>query len=57
MGVKPKKPDSSAAGDIGWLTTKVRIFLEIIKYYNWLIKMDHIRLTYKVFESEITTYF
>ena len=32
---------------------KVRIFLEIIKYYNRLIKMDHSRLTYKVFENDL----
>ena len=38
---------------MGWLTTKVRIFLEIIKYYNRLIKMDHSRLTYKVFEYDL----
>ena len=53
MGVNPKTPILVLTGDMGWLTTKVRIFLEIIKYYNQLIKMDHSRLTYKVFENDL----
>ena len=53
MGVNSKPPVHVLRGDMGWLTTKVRIFFEIIKYYNWLIKMDHGRLTYKVFEYDL----
>ena len=53
MGVNLKTPIHVLTGDMGWLTTKVRIFLEIIKYYNRLIKMDHSRLTYKVFEYDL----
>ena len=49
MGVNSKTPIHVLTGDMGWLTTKVRIFLEIIKYYN----MDHSRLTYKVFEYDL----
>ena len=33
---------------MGWLTTKVRI-----QYYNRLSKMDHSRLTHKVFENDL----
>ena len=40
MGVNSKTPIHVLTGDMGWLTTKVRIFLEIIKYYNQLIKME-----------------
>ena len=53
MGVNSKTPIHVLTADMGWLTTKVRIFLEIIKYYNRLIKMDHSRLTYKVFEYDL----
>ena len=53
MGVNSKTPIHVLTGDMMWLTTKVRIFLEIIKYYNRLIKMDHSRLTYKVFEYDL----
>ena len=53
MGVNSKTPIHVLTGDMGWLPTKVKILLEIIKYYNWLIKMDHSRLTYKVFEYDL----
>ena len=53
MGVNPKTPIHVLTGDMGWLTTKVRIFLEIIKYYKRLIKMDHSRLKHKVFENHL----
>ena len=53
MGVNSKSPVHVLTGDMGWLTTKVRIFLEIIKNYNQLIKMDHSILTYKVFENDL----
>ena len=53
MGVNSKTPIHVLTGDMGWLTTKIRIFLEIIKYYSQLIKMDHCRLTCKVFEYDL----
>ena len=53
MSVNPKKTIHVLTGDMVWLTTKVRFFFEIIKYYNQLIKMDHSRLTYKGFENDL----
>ena len=57
MGVNSKTPIHMLTGDMGWLTMKVRIFLEFIKYYNWLITMDHSRLTYKVVENDLQNIF
>ena len=53
MGVNSKTPIHVLTGNMGWLPTKVRILLEINKYYNLLTKMDHSRLTYKVFEYDL----
>ena len=53
MGVHSKTPLYVLQGDVVWLKPKYRIYLNILKYYNRLIKMDHVRLTYRIFEHDL----
>ena len=53
LGVHAKTPIHVLTGDMGWMPVKSRMRLNILKYYNRLIKMDHNRLTYKLFENDI----
>ena len=53
LGVHSKTPLHVLQGDVGWLKPKYRIYLNILKYYNRLIKMDHDRLTYRIFEHDL----
>ena len=53
LGVHSKTPLHVLQGDVGWLKPKYRIYLNILKNYNRLIKMDHERLTYRIFEHDL----
>ena len=41
LSVQSKTPLHVLLGDVGWLKPKYRIYLNILKYYNRLIKMNH----------------
>ena len=50
LGVHCKAPLLGMEGDIGWQNCKVRHRVNMIRYWNRLIRMDEDRLTRKVFE-------
>ena len=48
-----KTPLHVLQGDVGWLKPKYRIYWNMLKYYNRLIKMAHDGLTYRIFEHDL----
>ena len=53
LGVPSKTPILAMQGDIGWMSSKGRHTLETVRLWNRLVKMNHDRLTWKVFQYDI----
>ena len=49
LGVHKFAPNLAINGDMGWVSSQTRRFINIMKYWNRLIKMHHSRLTKGVF--------
>ena len=50
LGVHKYAPNLAINGDIGWLSSGVRRWVEMLRYWNRLMKMNDSYLTKKVFE-------
>ena len=53
LGVNAKTPLSALHGDMGWTRPKYRMYLNILRFYNRLIKMKNDRLTFSIFEYDL----
>ena len=49
LAVHKFAPNLAINGDMGWVSSQTRRFINIMKYWNRLIKMHHSRLTKRVF--------
>ena len=50
LGVHPKTPLLALEGDTGWVHPNVRRHIEMLRFWNRVLKMDESRLTRKMFE-------
>jgi hypothetical protein len=49
LGVCEKSPNLATVGDMGWLLTKTKQHVEVLRYWLRLRSLDENRLTYKIF--------
>ena len=52
LGVHSKAPLLAIEGDIGWIDTQIRQNVEMLRFWNRVIKMDDARLTRKIFDFD-----
>ena len=50
LGVHRFAPISAITGDMGWVPSKIRRFVNMFRFWNRLIKMNDNRLTKKIFQ-------
>ena len=56
LGVNNKTPLEFLQGETGWTRPKYRIYLNMLRFYNRLVRMNHDRLTYKIFEYDLQNF-
>ena len=52
LGMHNLTPLPSLYGEMGWLKTKYRHYIHVIRFWNRLVNMDNHRLTKHIFQSD-----
>ena len=52
LGVHNLTPVPALYGEMGWLKTKYRHYIHVIRFWNRLVNMDNLRLTKHIFQSD-----
>ena len=52
LGVHRFAPVAAISGDIGWLPSKYRRWLNMLRYWNRLVKLNDNRITKIIFKSD-----
>ncbi len=52
MGVHPKTPLLVLEGDTGWLHPSVKKQVEMLRFWNRVLKMDENRITHIIFDYD-----
>ncbi len=56
MGVHPKTLLLALVGDTGCLNPSVRRHVEMLRFWNWVLKMDENRITHRIFDYDYKLY-